>query len=138
MERLTRSENNRILTGVCAGIANYLRVDAWWVRGAFLLLIPASLTGPVLYALLTVLLPSENNPDQHAGDFIQTNLDELGKTVSGSLDKIGKNPRGPVTAGTILICIGAFFLITNLNWLPANIIFPIIVVGLGLYLLRKN
>ncbi|MFN2124363.1 MAG: PspC domain-containing protein [Candidatus Promineifilaceae bacterium] len=43
-ERLTRSSSDKIVAGVCGGLANYLEIDPVLVRLAFIVLILASLT----------------------------------------------------------------------------------------------
>ena len=59
---LYRSPTNKWLTGVCSGIADYLKVNPMWVRLAFLLIaiVPAGLgllPVAIVYIALTILLP---------------------------------------------------------------------------------
>ena len=54
---LAKSYNNRIIAGVCAGIAEYFEVDALWVRLLFVLLIPAGGISIVAYLVLCCLMP---------------------------------------------------------------------------------
>jgi phage shock protein PspC (stress-responsive transcriptional regulator) len=63
--RLFRDENDKILGGVCGGLANYLRVDASIIRILLVLLGLGGGTGVLIYVLLWVILPSQN---------LQTNL----------------------------------------------------------------
>ncbi len=61
---LYRSQSNKWITGVCAGIAEYLKVNPMWVRLAVLLIaiVPAGLgivPVAVIYIALTVLLPEK-------------------------------------------------------------------------------
>ena len=58
--RLFRDENDKILGGVCGGLANYLRVDASVVRIVFAILTFGAGTGFFIYLLLWVFLPSKN------------------------------------------------------------------------------
>lgn len=53
---LYRDKQNAKLMGVCAGIADYTGVNAFWVRLAFLLLIPATGFIIPLYFLAGILL----------------------------------------------------------------------------------
>lgn len=59
-KRLTRLATDRMLFGVCSGIAHYLNVDPVLVRLAFV--ITAVLTngaGILLYILLALLMPED-------------------------------------------------------------------------------
>lgn len=54
---LTRSSKNRMIAGVCGGIAEYFHIDANIVRLIFILLIFADGSGAIMYLLLWVLMP---------------------------------------------------------------------------------
>jgi phage shock protein C len=59
-KRLTKSEN-RMLSGVCAGIAEYLGWDATLVRVVYALLslCSAGFPGLLIYIILAILMPSK-------------------------------------------------------------------------------
>jgi len=56
--RLFRDDNDKILGGVCGGLANYLRVDVSVVRILFAILTFGAGTGFLIYLVLWVVLPS--------------------------------------------------------------------------------
>jgi phage shock protein C len=59
-EPLRRSQSNRIIAGVCGGLAEFFGVDSIWFRLAFLIaLIPGGVPGLLAYALLWIIVPSE-------------------------------------------------------------------------------
>lgn len=62
MKRLHRS-SNKMLAGVCAGIAEYLDVDATVVRVLYaaLTLFTAGFPGVLLYIVMMILMPDYNN-----------------------------------------------------------------------------
>lgn len=58
--RLYRAENDKVLGGVCAGIANYLRIDPAVVRIIFALIAFGGFGfGFLLYIILWIILPSK-------------------------------------------------------------------------------
>lgn len=58
--KLRRSRGNRIIAGVCGGIANFLGIGSFWVRLAFLLtLLPGGIPGLLLYLICWIVIPSE-------------------------------------------------------------------------------
>jgi phage shock protein C len=57
---LRRSRKNRVLFGVCGGLAEFFGIDAFWFRLAFLIaFIPGGVPGGALYLLATLIIPSE-------------------------------------------------------------------------------
>lgn len=57
--RLYRSRNDRMIAGVCGGIAEYFEIDPVIVRIiAIILLLPGGLPGFVPYIVLWVLVPN--------------------------------------------------------------------------------
>ncbi len=57
---LRRSRTNRILAGVCGGLAEFFGISAFWFRLAMLIsFIPGGVPGVLLYLLLWIVVPSE-------------------------------------------------------------------------------
>ena len=57
---LRRSRNNRMLAGVCGGLAEFFGISSFWFRlGFFILLIPGGLPGLVPYLVMWIIIPSE-------------------------------------------------------------------------------
>lgn len=63
-KKLTRS-NNRILGGVCGGIAEYFDVDATLVRICYaaLSIFSAAFPGVILYIIMLLLMPEKDKND---------------------------------------------------------------------------
>ncbi len=61
-KKLTRSQN-KMLGGVCAGLAEYFDIDATLVRAiyAILTLFSACFPGLILYLILLVIMPNSEN-----------------------------------------------------------------------------
>ncbi len=57
---LRRSRRNRIVFGLCGGLAEFFGISSFWFRLAFLIsLIPGGVPGILLYLLMCVIIPSE-------------------------------------------------------------------------------
>lgn len=56
--QLTRSANDRMLGGVCGGLARYFGVDSTLVRLVFVLAVLSGLS-PLIYVVLWVVMPQE-------------------------------------------------------------------------------
>ncbi len=60
-QKLTRTNNDRILGGVCGGIAKYFGWDASLVRVFYVLfsILSAAFPGTIVYIILWILMPKE-------------------------------------------------------------------------------
>jgi phage shock protein C len=57
---LRRSRRNRMLAGVCGGLAEFFGISAFWFRlGMFIAFIPGGVPGVLLYLLLWLMIPKE-------------------------------------------------------------------------------
>jgi phage shock protein C len=57
---LRRSRRNRVVAGVCGGLAEFFGISAFWFRLAMLIaLIPGGVPGLLMYFLLWIMVPSE-------------------------------------------------------------------------------
>jgi len=61
-KRLERSKSNRILGGVCAGVANYLNMDPTLVRVLTVLLTLFTGVPVIVYLVLLFVVPEEGAP----------------------------------------------------------------------------
>lgn len=132
--RLTRSETDKMIGGVCGGLAKYLNLDPVWVRLLFVLLLFASGIGAPLYLVLWVIMPREELAGESGSTVLQDNFEDLSQTVS---EKVGQLNR-PSTVGTILILFGVYFLLSQLGWLNGAIFWPVVIIGAGIYMLMRR
>ena len=56
-KRLYKSRNNKMICGVCAGIADYFNIDPSIVRGLWAVLALAAGTGVLAYIACAIILP---------------------------------------------------------------------------------
>lgn len=56
--KLRRSRSNRMIAGVCGGLAEFFGISSFWFRLAFLLaLIPGGIPGIGAYLLCWIVIP---------------------------------------------------------------------------------
>ena len=55
--KLMRTNDDRMIGGVCGGLGRYLKIDPVLVRLAFVLLTLSGGAGPLVYLLLLILMP---------------------------------------------------------------------------------
>ena len=109
--RLHRSRDERLLFGVCGGLAERFGLDPTLVRVGFVLgaLFPPTSGVSILgYALLAVILPQEGTEDLAARERVRRNLEELRSEVSTLAETVRarvpgaardrRSPAGPTDA----------------------------------------
>lgn len=130
-QQLVRSESDRMIGGVCGGLADYLNIDPVLVRLAFVLLGLASGIGLPIYLILWVVMPS-------AGSDVSASIvlnDEM--PPDPAVLKAGTRNNTALIGG-LLVLFGLFFLLNHLGWL-GGLFWPLVIIGGGLFfILRRN
>ncbi|WP_185792284.1 PspC domain-containing protein [Actinoallomurus bryophytorum] len=119
--RLIRSQEGRLITGVCAGLARYTRIDAIVFRVAFALLVLATGVGVLLYIAAFLLMGA---PD-------------------GGPSKIERMGRRIFDGDTALALLGAVFAAGMVfgiagNWGSGKALAVVVVFGLTLLVARSR
>ena len=122
--KLTRSQTDKIIAGVCGGIANQLDVDPVFVRIGFLILLFASGIGFPIYMILWVVMPESGGNE---AEFItdQAALKERKFGAAG-------------TIGIILIMLGAYFLGGQWGFFGDGLVWILAVIGIGIFILLRR
>ncbi len=67
--KLVRSQDDRMVAGVAAGVAEYVNLDPVIVRLIFVLLALAGGHGVLIYIILMIIMPETNAPFAKANGF---------------------------------------------------------------------
>ncbi|TAL57482.1 MAG: PspC domain-containing protein, partial [Bacteroidetes bacterium] len=89
--RVFRDPDNKILGGVCSGIANYFNIDPLWLRLALVISFFAFGTGFLLYIVLWIVIPEAKTAAEKLemrGEDV--NFSNIGKKVEEELHTFGK------------------------------------------------
>ncbi|GAB4477757.1 MAG: PspC domain-containing protein [Anaerolineae bacterium] len=65
-KRLYKSRTDKMVSGVCAGIAEYFNIDPALIRLAFVLATLLDGAGLLIYIILAIVMPEA--PLEHTGD----------------------------------------------------------------------
>jgi phage shock protein PspC (stress-responsive transcriptional regulator) len=153
--RLERSATNRVIGGVCGGIAEYLQIDPTLVRVFFVISILLTAGLAILgYIVLLVLMPLPGahppfvqrppaappaaEPTSTSADASETTL--MTRPVAAPEDP-AMAERRRATFGYVLVALGAVFLLANLGVfrpLRWDIVWPLVVIGAGVLLLAQR
>ena len=135
--RLTRSNTDKMIAGVCGGLAEYLAIDPILVRLAFVVLFFASGIGIPIYIILWLVMPKQDGEGVVDSQIIQKSINDIGESVQSGAKRLGR----PGTVGVILVLLGAYFLLAEIglfNWVSGAVFWPIVIIGAGIYMLVKR
>lgn len=129
-KRLERDTQNKVIGGVCSGLADYLGIDAALVRVLFAIALLCFSTGFWIYLILWIVMPAA----------------KVGETSQfAEVAEHGEQPSKPnkssLAAGLVLIVAGVCFLLGNLvpqfSW---RTFWPVLLIALGIVLIvpRKD
>lgn len=129
--RLYRDSSDKVLGGVCSGLANYLNVDPAIIRLLFAIITFGGFgTGLIIYILFWIVLP-EQDQEKYGGKRLFRNPEErvLGGVASGIAAYAGKEPYMVrlIFAAPLLLNI----LLSVLSWpfFHGGAVFPNLVFG---------
>lgn len=153
MKKLHRSRSDRMIWGVCGGLAEYFNIDPTIVRVIAVLLIFANGIGILAYIILAIVVPLESSKAAEPKDVIKENVEEMKETASGlgheihssfekeqvtSEEAAKARRRGRNLLGIILIAVGIFFLLSSFDlfwWFRWSYLWPVILVAIGLLII---
>ncbi len=151
-EKLYRSRTDRVIWGVCGGLAKYLDMDPTIVRIAMVLLVFANGIGLVAYLIMAILIPLEGSKAAELRERVRENVEEIKETATKlgqelheglaekeeSQELSGIRRRRRNVLGIILIILGLVFLSANFNlfwWFDWGKLWPILIVAVGALLI---
>lgn len=144
-EKLYRSRLDRVLFGVCGGLANYFDIDSTLIRIIFVLLFLANGIGIIGYFILALIIPEDprekeaGNRQENAREFVE----EVGKKTKEIASEVTGRKAGNSREilGFIVIIVGLFLLVSQffpMHWIRWNLIWPALLVVAGIYLISKQ
>lgn len=137
--QLTRSESDKMIAGVCGGLAEYLNLDPALVRLAFVVLGLASGMGFIIYLILAIITPTQSQVGVKPSAYVEHNIHQLGDSFSHSVQQARNNRSAPMVGAGALILIGLYFLLQNFGLhLNLSLLWPLVIIGLGAWLLVRS
>jgi phage shock protein C len=123
--RLVRSSDDRVIAGVCGGLAKYLGIDSVLVRIAALLLVFAGGAGIVLYVIGWIAIPDE---------FAEA--PEEARPAAAEEDRT----KSAIALGLIFIALGVVFLADAIwpDFLSWRYVWPIALIAIGAVILLRS
>ena len=141
-KKLQRIEQEKMIAGVCTGLAEYFDIDVTWIRIAFVVAVVLGASGILAYIVLWIAVPKRPylpNYSQFNVDYKVTEPKNIPNPAFSSKKK--GNGNGRLITGSIFIFFGTFFLLNEFNlipyWVDFQNLWPVILIVIGLYTLAK-
>lgn len=134
-KKLYRDDTQKTIGGVCAGLAEYFGVDISIVRLLFLLSLFVKGGGLLIYIILWIVLPKKSYPINQP-PFVDYAVPPIAPQKAGPevFDQPQKRSAVSVVAGAVLVLLGVYFIMDDLNIIPNwnfDHFWPVILIGAG-------
>lgn len=128
--RLYRSRQESVVSGVCGGIAEYFDMDPSIVRIAVVVLtLVTGGVGIIAYLLCALVIPLRPVGQTPTPGFTQMDKEKL----------LSSNNKGNRVVGGTLIFIGLFFLAKKLFWwIDFWMVAPVLCILVGIMIIRRG
>lgn len=150
--RLYLSRKDRLIWGVCGGLASYFDIDPLLVRLIFVLLFFTWGISILAYIVLAIFAPLEGSAAATPTETTRENVAEMKKTAEDLGEEVRTafaSPRAPEDGdarahrrrnlvGIIVIVIGVIVLMATLNvfwWFPWKYFWPVLLIVVGLVII---
>ena len=127
--KLSRNTMNKVIGGVCSGLAEYFGLDTALVRIAFVIAFMFASFGFWIYIILCAILPVSGQQTIDNGQPSESVSES--EPVSKSESKVKS-----IFAGSFVILVGLLFLVNNfipINWVWK--LWPLILVAIGVVMI---
>lgn len=129
--KLYKSTSDKIIDGVCGGVADYFDIDSSIVRLIWAASVLFAGTGIFLYIIAAIILPRD----------VELNRSENNQYIEGGVTdkKDHNNDNNSRSIGFIFIGLGVFlFLRRFFNIFDLRFFWPFVLVAVGLFLIFKG
>ncbi|RKD29150.1 PspC domain-containing protein [Thermohalobacter berrensis] len=130
-KKLYRSTENKVIAGVCGGVAEYLDLDVTLVRILWVLISFAIGAGIIAYIICAIIIPERGKVQE------VTNTEIVKKDNNTSSTE--HSDRNKVLIGIILVLAGSIILIEKtFYWFDFDKLWPIFLILGGLYIIYNQ
>jgi phage shock protein C len=152
-KRLYRSRSNRMIAGVCGGLAEYFVMDPTIVRIiAVICLFIGFFPAVIAYLVMAIVVPLQGSTTKQPEETVKENVQEMkqtateiGKEFQSTFSKeaskdsppTGSTNRGISVIGIVIIIVGRILLISTLvaSWKLWIFAGPILLIAIGLLII---
>ena len=145
-KKLYRSVTDKMVGGVCGGLAEYFAVDPVIVRLIFVLAVVFGGSGIIAYIILWIVIPQKPyiitpfEPEKPKDNQDSEGDEKKSENAQFTMNAISDKPQNnrSIYAGAFLILLGGLFLLDNfVPHFHFGDFWPLILIGLGLAIIMN-
>lgn len=140
-KKLYRSRNDKVLAGVCAGLADYFGIDTALVRIAWVLFTLMGGAGIIAYIICAIVFPegSGYNSGLNNDEYVVGAKNYENKYEEYYEQEKGDNDKNRILIGGILVALGVLFLLRRyVYWFDFGKLWPVALIVLGAFIIFKR
>jgi phage shock protein C len=146
--------SDRIVGGVCSGLAAGFHVNVLWFRIAFVLLAFLQGIGVLIYIVLWLVMPErvDGKPAGSGFDSMAADMRRIVRELQGQFGGLvgrpvgnpaaapasGRSQNESVLLGLVLVLVGAILLGANIGLFSWNVVWPAALIAVGVVLLIRT
>lgn len=141
--RLSRSKTDVMIGGVCGGLGRYFRIDPTLIRLIFVLLTLAGGSGVLIYFILWIVMPREDQLEM-SQTMNSQEFSRRANLMGQEMQQIVSQPdtRTVKFLGIGLVILGLVYLVQNLDipwlaWFNDRLLWPVLIIVVGALLLAR-
>ncbi len=142
---LYRSETNKVLGGVCAGIGEALKIDPTLIRVLFLITFLFGGVGLLFYFILWIVVPTKSKMHNTSNETITENIEEVkakAQEFKAHIADSDSTDSNRLLFGFIIIGLGVMFLLNNFgfarHFINIGKLWPLFLIAIGFAILSKR
>ncbi|MCX6713298.1 MAG: PspC domain-containing protein [Candidatus Vogelbacteria bacterium] len=142
--KVYRSRSDRMVFGVCGGVAEYYNIESLWVRLVFIFLGITGAIGFLLYLALAFLMPLDLSGVDKTGNLFSA----AGRIKEGALELSAEwraeslhTERRRNLLGLVIVAIGVIAFYNELFpefWIGWKILWPVVIILIGFSLISDR
>lgn len=137
MERqLYRSKGNRMLAGVCGGVAEYFGIDPTVVRLIWVLVTLTYGVGLIAYIIAAIVIP-ERGYDSYTGSQEQYSSGSYDNAVGPDKPAASDNKLNIIIGGALVV-LGALAITRRYIHIDLSLLWPLILIVIGAFIIYNG
>jgi len=140
-KKLYRSRENAMIAGICAGLADYFKIDSSLVRLATVILIFPGGLSIWAYIIAWIIIPQKPLISSPAQDSASGENAAATTTSETPAEPVESEDKSRYIVGIILVGLGVLFLLNSFNvfvWFSFFKLWPLVLIIVGLFVLFKG
>ena len=141
VKKLYRSRTDTVIAGVAGGLGEYFSIDPVLIRLIFVMAAIFGGVGIPAYIVLWIILPEEPTDTIGSEETVKKNVNQMkerAESIAQGLRSDSSDTRTRTLIGALLVGLGVMFILDNFGFFRADLFWPLVLVVIGIFILRRS